>query len=285
MKKIEDAARFLSETGLLFQINRSVLHPLGLALEVSVDDKHGDIQFGRIWDCRECDEGIVYGDESFKEGSDKFEEYLNKFGSNSINRRKKTFGFVEQVNTIPNRDNKIHVNVKDSIISGSEIVEDNNIDTTSINQTTTAKEEKADTTNTDQVIAGNSEVNTTSVDQTVVTGNDKGVGIEHKDVFILKGEHIKLLQSMYVDWSDCYQGAPCIDCKRPYGNSNVVSDIIEILELDIDISSCSADKHRELLDLHYGTRHAMQILLCTGKLEVGTYERNRIFQRSWKKIK
>ena len=34
IKRVADPAKLLLETGLLFDINRSILHPLGLALEV-----------------------------------------------------------------------------------------------------------------------------------------------------------------------------------------------------------------------------------------------------------
>lgn len=45
----------------------------------------------------------------------------------------------------------------------------------------------------------------------------------------VKEEHIKLLSRAYIRWEDCEYGAPAIDCKRPYGNSSVESDIFEIL--------------------------------------------------------
>ena len=34
---------------------------------------------------------------------------------------------------------------------------------------------------------------------------------------------------MFVDWNDCEYGAPTIDPKRPYGNSDVEHEIIAIL--------------------------------------------------------
>lgn len=43
-------------------------------------------------------------------------------------------------------------------------------------------------------------------------------------------EHIALLRRMYVNWDDdAYDGAPAIDIKRPYGNSDVLGDVAEIL--------------------------------------------------------
>ena len=36
---------------------------------------------------------------------------------------------------------------------------------------------------------------------------------------------------MCTRWDDCEFGAPAIDCKRPYGNSDVYNDIAKILEI------------------------------------------------------
>lgn len=47
---------------------------------------------------------------------------------------------------------------------------------------------------------------------------------------VVGDHHVKLLQRMYVHWdSDAYEGAPTIDIKRPYGNSDVLGDVAEIL--------------------------------------------------------
>lgn len=47
------------ELGLLQEVNRRLLHPLGLALEVVVMGYGGE-RFGRIWDFRDDPEGIVF---------------------------------------------------------------------------------------------------------------------------------------------------------------------------------------------------------------------------------
>ena len=48
------------ERGYLQELNRRFLHPLGLALEVKVDDETGAEALGGVWDCRDEDEGIFY---------------------------------------------------------------------------------------------------------------------------------------------------------------------------------------------------------------------------------
>ncbi len=52
------------EMGLLAEVNRTFFHPLGLALEVSVEDD-GTESLGGIWDYREDPEGILYSEKNF----------------------------------------------------------------------------------------------------------------------------------------------------------------------------------------------------------------------------
>jgi hypothetical protein len=54
----------LRELGLLAEINRRVLHPLGLALEMSTDNRSEQATV-RVWDYRTDPEGVYFnGDES-----------------------------------------------------------------------------------------------------------------------------------------------------------------------------------------------------------------------------
>lgn len=47
------------ESGYLQELNRRFLHPLGLAMSVSIDDDDNET-FGEIWDSREDPEGICF---------------------------------------------------------------------------------------------------------------------------------------------------------------------------------------------------------------------------------
>ena len=85
------------ELGYLQEINRRFLHPLGLALEVEIDDETGEERFGRIWDYREDPEGIVFGDDivskpEFAEKAKRVREEMLKHES----ARLRKFGFVIQ---------------------------------------------------------------------------------------------------------------------------------------------------------------------------------------------
>lgn len=47
------------ELGFLQEVNRQFFHPLGLALEMSIDDD-GNYHLGGVWDYRDDPEGMVF---------------------------------------------------------------------------------------------------------------------------------------------------------------------------------------------------------------------------------
>lgn len=131
--------------------------------------------------------------------------------------------------------------------------------------------------------------------------------IERAEKFTITENHLKLLKKMYVDWDDCEFGAPQINPKRPYGNSNVIDDIAEILNIkktkdnveDYDKEEASeySDKNEYIEDLewneeiynkfnrlHKETQIALQICLCLGKFETGNFVKEETYDYlSWKK--
>ena len=55
--------------------------------------------------------------------------------------------------------------------------------------------------------------------------------MSHPQRFEVTPDHIALLQRMYVQWDySAYYGAPAVNIKRPYGNSDVVDDVHEICD-------------------------------------------------------
>lgn len=56
-----DIAEFVAE-GYLQELNRQFLHPLGLALEVVVDENRVPVSFGRVWDARDDPEGMIFAE-------------------------------------------------------------------------------------------------------------------------------------------------------------------------------------------------------------------------------
>lgn len=99
--------------------------------------------------------------------------------------------------------------------------------------------------------------------------------------------HIKLLKKLYIAWSEDEFGGPCIDSKRPFGNSDVISDLAEILGINLPdpteeylkydkIAGSLMKGYRELQD-------CLQILCQNLSIEIGTYECDD-YDINWRKV-
>lgn len=87
--------------------------------------------------------------------------------------------------------------------------------------------------------------------------------------FTLTENHLLLLRNAYVSWDDCEFGAPEIDPKRPYGNSDVLRDIARIVGLEWDDDAMEdgglqPDTLAWLNTLHRETETALQLVLGFG---------------------
>lgn len=109
--------------------------------------------------------------------------------------------------------------------------------------------------------------------------------------FELKQEHITLLRNAYVGWQDCETGAPEIDPKRPYGNSYILGDIVEILgeetpdEDNEQYEAWRKTRGQELMKLHYETATALQVVLATESFKPGKFQRKERYDTtSWCRV-
>lgn len=96
--------------------------------------------------------------------------------------------------------------------------------------------------------------------------------------FTVTDEHLRLLRNAHVFWEEAEFGAPSINPKRPYGNSNVYRDIAEILDVpesewEDEDKDWSLDTEWRFLRLHVETAIALQIALATGEFRAGRYVR------------
>lgn len=99
MKEKYLSIEFLEDNGLLFEINRKVLHPLGLALcfVCKVDELGNEVTNEiQVWDCRKDEEGIVFAAETYEDGEKKFCQYMREFGKKGIKKRYKKLGYITQ---------------------------------------------------------------------------------------------------------------------------------------------------------------------------------------------
>lgn len=126
--------------------------------------------------------------------------------------------------------------------------------------------------------------------------------------FTLKREHILLLSNACTSWDNCEFGSPEIDPKRPYGNSDVYQDMLELLGLKEikkgiyefklfsrkwllkgedknNIYLDGADEEtltNELDKLHKETEIALGIILHTKSFKPGIYVADD-YSDNWKK--
>jgi hypothetical protein len=112
--------------------------------------------------------------------------------------------------------------------------------------------------------------------------------IEHIKRFTVTDEHLRLLRRAYISWDGAEFGAPGINPKRPYGNSNVFADIAEILDLpdsewmDAD-EEVVPDAEWRFLRLHVETAIVLQIGLATGEFRPGRYVRGSEWDDEWER--
>lgn len=111
-----------------------------------------------------------------------------------------------------------------------------------------------------------------------------------KDQFEVTEEHIKLLGRLEIGYDHYTEfGAPEVDPKRPYGNSDVPNDIYEILGWDPSTSpeaeeedgywSIPYDDERAMT-IHLEMKRVLQILCDNLGIQPGLYERKR-WSGSW----
>jgi len=112
---------------------------------------------------------------------------------------------------------------------------------------------------------------------------------ENVMVFDLREEHLKLLSEANIVWDDCEFGAPGMDPKRPYGNSDVTGDIAEIIKLpktknnyDEDEECWKENAEDKLSDLHRQVMIAMKIVLRCRSFKLGKYQRTDKYKDDWK---
>jgi len=105
--------------------------------------------------------------------------------------------------------------------------------------------------------------------------------------FDLKSEHIKLIENMNVSWWNAEYGAPCIDPKRPYGNSDVEEDICEILgfkKIEVDYEEKFLTKDLEYAaKIHEEMETALQVVLSSKSFEPGRYQCEK-YGYKWEKF-
>jgi len=122
--------------------------------------------------------------------------------------------------------------------------------------------------------------------------------MSRQNEFTVTEQHVKLLRNAWVDWNLMEFGAPCIDGKRPYGNSDVLADIARVLgegleerdgthgewsrDWDDAQSHWLEENAERLAKIHGEIGVALQIGLATGRFEPGDYVKTvKYDQTTW----
>jgi hypothetical protein len=107
--------------------------------------------------------------------------------------------------------------------------------------------------------------------------------------FTVTKEHILLLKNLQVEWSDVEFGAPEIDPKRPYGNSDVIRDIAEIIygpkaynEMVDEDGLLPAKTEDKLCNLHKDMQTVLQICVFNNGVKAKTYVLKDKYGSDWK---
>lgn len=105
--------------------------------------------------------------------------------------------------------------------------------------------------------------------------------------FVITHDHIKLLQNMYFSYDEGGEfGAPAVNSKRPYGNSNVYDDIGEIIEELPELVDCygdevySDDQTARFLKIHKEMTTVLNIIAATCMVESGEYQKEK-YTNNW----
>lgn len=80
MKTIENPSEYLVDSGILFEINRTIMHPLGLALAVTMPGNNPGHAMVSIIDGTDDPEGMYFSEESRERGKKKFDKTIAEAG-------------------------------------------------------------------------------------------------------------------------------------------------------------------------------------------------------------
>ncbi len=88
--------RSLVDEGLLFEINRQVLHPLGLALTMVWNGEDSGEPDAVVLKTTSDAEGFLFSAEAFADGAGKFRDFMSRYGESRLKGRTAAIGLVRQ---------------------------------------------------------------------------------------------------------------------------------------------------------------------------------------------
>jgi hypothetical protein len=96
MESINKFPKYLIDNGLLFEINRRVLHPLGLAMVIDIDrNNKRQLAITALLETEDSD-GFLYDEDGYNVGNEKYQKFLKNSGQKRLDDRIAKYGFIEQ---------------------------------------------------------------------------------------------------------------------------------------------------------------------------------------------
>lgn len=109
------------------------------------------------------------------------------------------------------------------------------------------------------------------------------------EYFTVLPEHLALIRRMNVEWcDDPYDGAPAVNIKRPYGNSDAWRDVAETLGYS-PVKDDDGEEHwpagtrDACLAKHREAGLALQVCVRAGLFECGDYIADD-YRKNWRKV-
>jgi hypothetical protein len=104
--------------------------------------------------------------------------------------------------------------------------------------------------------------------------------------FDVTPEHVALLPKLNIGWNGAaYHGAPGVDIKRPYGNSDVVRDIVEILGWPLietrNGPEVTEEQAARALALHRQMERVLAIAVACNGVRPGRYKQREYGTAPW----
>ena len=113
--------------------------------------------------------------------------------------------------------------------------------------------------------------------------------LSRRTEFTVQHEHLTLLRNSYIGYNNYTEfGAPRVDPKRPYGNSDVYLDIAEILGIEADGTDEYGDpvfsetQQESMHRTHFEMMLVLQILTANLSITPGRYRKTTIDPISWR---
>ena len=114
--------------------------------------------------------------------------------------------------------------------------------------------------------------------------------MRNRTKFLVTKYHLRLLPYMSFRFDDEVEwGSVAADPKRPYGNGDLYSDMVEILGFEVDRDNngylvLSSEQEGYLYRLHEEMAVVIQILVQHRGIEEGLYEKRMPYGRQWDRV-